>query len=90
MLPSFNLGAQGPAAVEGQDEQLIDLLVACRKADVSPWVFACLNDAGVVYDGRIVVDGAFRTSDPNIYAAGTAAKLSRRYGLNVHFEHYNR
>jgi hypothetical protein len=36
-----------------------------------------------------VVDGAFRTSDPQIYAAGTAAKLSRQYGKHVFYEHYN-
>ena len=68
---------------------LVDLVVGCRPHDVSPWVFSSLNDSGIVYDGRIVVNGAFRTSDANIYAAGTAAKLSRRYGHRVSFESYN-
>ena len=68
---------------------LVDLVIGCRPHDVSPWVFSSLNDSGIVYDGRIVVDGAFRTNDPNIYAAGTVAKLSRRYGHRVSFENYN-
>jgi hypothetical protein len=74
---------------EESQEIVIDLLVGCRQPNVSPWVFSCLNDAGIVFDGRIVVDGAFRTSDSNIYAAGTSAKLSRRYGRDVRYEHYN-
>ena len=68
---------------------LVDLVVGCRPHDVSPWVFSSLNDAGIVYDGRIVVDGAFRSSNSSIYAAGTAAKLSRRFGHRVGFESYN-
>jgi len=72
------------------EETLVDLVVGCRPHDVSPWVFSSLNDAGIVCDGRVVVDGAFRTTDHHIYASGTVAKLSRRYGHRVYFEHYNR
>ena len=78
---------QGP---EDKEDLPVDIFVGCRPRDVSPWVFSSLNDAGIVYDGRIVVDGAFRSSDASIYAAGTAAKLSRRYGHRVQYEHYNR
>lgn len=79
--------AQGP---EDKEDLPVDVIVGCRPRDVSPWVFSSLNDAGIVYDGRIVVDGAFRSSDASIYAAGTVAKLSRRYGHRVQYEHYNR
>lgn len=57
-----------------------DFLVACDEGDVDPTIFGCLNDAGIVYDGAVVVDAAFRTNDPNIYATGSLAKFSRRYG----------
>ncbi len=71
-------------------EQLpVDLVVGCQPHKASRTVFMCLNNAGVVYDGRVVVDNCFRTSDPQIYAAGTVAKLSRRFGRNINFEHYN-
>lgn len=55
-------------STQNNAEMAIDLLVSCRPPDVSPWVFACLNDAGIVYDGRVVVDAGFRTSDGAIYA----------------------
>ena len=37
------------------------------------------TQSNLVCDGRLVVDAAFRTTDPHILAAGTAAKFSRRY-----------
>ena len=67
-----------------------DLLVTCDKPEVDPAVFYALNDASVVYDGRLVVDHEFRTNDADIYSAGTLAKFSRR---NAHaalpMENYN-
>lgn len=66
----------------------MDLVVGCEPPSVSRSLFTCLNDASLVFDGRLVVDGAFRTNDPAIYAGGSLAKLSRRYG-GTHLEHYN-
>ena len=60
-----------------------DFLVACDEGDVDPAIFRCLNDAGIVYDGHVVIDAAFRTNDPNVYATGSIAKFSRRYGKGV-------
>ena len=57
-----------------------EVLVCCAKADVDPDVFAAINESGLVYDGRLVIDGRFRTADPQIYAAGTLTKHSRRFG----------
>ena len=67
----------------------VDLLVGCRPPQVSKVAFLCLNNSSIVYDGRVVVDTQFRSSDPTVYAAGSVAKLSRRYGRDVHFQHYN-
>ena len=41
--------------------------------------FKAMNDACLVYDGRLVIDRAFHTNDPSIYAAGPLTKYSRRY-----------
>jgi adenylate kinase family enzyme len=57
-----------------------EVLVCAAKEDVDPDVFAAINECGLVYDGRLVVDGRFRTADPAVYAAGTLTKHSRRFG----------
>ena len=65
-----------------KDEAEFQVLVCCAKVDVDQDVFAAINESGLVYDGRLVVDGRFRTADPAIYAAGTLTKHSRRFGRN--------
>lgn len=40
--------------------------------------FRAINDACLVFDGRLVIDRTFRTNDPSIYAAGPLTKYSRR------------
>jgi NADH dehydrogenase FAD-containing subunit len=34
--------------------------------------------AGVIYDGRVIVDGFFQTNDNSIFATGSVAKFSRK------------
>nr|XP_015210027.1 PREDICTED: cilia- and flagella-associated protein 61 isoform X1 [Lepisosteus oculatus] len=41
--------------------------------------FKAINDAFLVYDGRLVIDTTFHTSDPTIRAAGPLTKFARRY-----------
>ncbi|XP_073672676.1 cilia- and flagella-associated protein 61 [Garra rufa] len=41
--------------------------------------FKAINDACLVFDGRLVIDSTFHTNDPFIYAAGPLTKYSRRY-----------
>lgn len=57
------------------------LLVLADEAKVPHDFFTAVNDCGLVYDFRVVVDSAFRTSDPAIFAGGACAKFSRRYGM---------
>lgn len=38
--------------------------------------YSCFN---LLFSGRLVIDHNCRTNDPNIYAAGTLTKYSRRY-----------
>lgn len=77
-----------PADPGPREELQVDLFVGCEPPGVSRALFTCLNDASIVFDGRVVVDGALRTNDKNIYAAGTLAKLSRRFG-GVSLENHN-
>lgn len=41
--------------------------------------FKAINDARLVFDGRLVIDTKFCTNDVSIKAAGPLTKYSRRY-----------
>lgn len=55
------------------------LLICANSRDVSPYFFKAVNDCGIVYDGRLVVDHRFIATDPAVYGGASVAKLSRRY-----------
>jgi hypothetical protein len=38
-----------------------------------------INDACLVYDGKLVIDAAFHTNDVSIRGAGTITKFQRKY-----------
>ncbi|KAL0278430.1 UNVERIFIED_CONTAM: hypothetical protein PYX00_000254 [Menopon gallinae] len=46
---------------------------------VSDVNFHACNKAGLVYDGRLIIDKDFQTNDEHIFAAGPFTKYSRRY-----------
>jgi thioredoxin reductase len=60
------------------------LMVMTDSKDVDIHLFECINGASLVYDGRLVVDGSFRTNDPSIYAAGTIARFTRNLATVNH------
>lgn len=41
--------------------------------------FAAVNNACLVYDGKLVIDASFHTNDVAIRAAGPLTKFQRRY-----------
>lgn len=53
---------------------------------VSQRTFNAINNAGLVFDGRLVIEPDCRTNDPCIYAAGTCTKYSRKYYAE-HMQH---
>ncbi|KAF5296312.1 hypothetical protein FQA39_LY12529 [Lamprigera yunnana] len=46
---------------------------------VSPKTFMAIINAGLVFDGALVIGPDCKTNDPYIYGAGTLTKYSRRY-----------
>ncbi|KAG9283109.1 cilia- and flagella-associated protein 61 isoform X1 [Astyanax mexicanus] len=50
---------------------------SCKGVDFD--AFKAINDACLVFDGRLVIDTAFHTNDCAIRAAGPLTKYSRRY-----------
>ncbi|XP_030755200.1 cilia- and flagella-associated protein 61-like [Sitophilus oryzae] len=58
---------------------------------ISPKVYQVINQAGLVFDGRLVVDNYSKTNDERIYGAGTLTKYSRKYfAANVVHKFFNR
>jgi hypothetical protein len=60
-----------------------DLLLLCDTRNADPFVFRAVNETGLVYDGRLVVDAGFRTADSRIFAGGPLAKFSRSFRNNT-------
>jgi len=54
------------------------MLVCCSEGDIDVDAFNAVNDQSLVYDGRLVVDGRFRTNDHCIFAAGPVVKHQRK------------
>ncbi|KAI6661590.1 hypothetical protein LOD99_13463 [Oopsacas minuta] len=78
----------------GEDKEKLSfgytLFVYLYNKDVDVCAFKAMNDACLVYDGRLVIDRAFHTNDPAVYAAGPLTKFSRRYYCNPwRLKHYN-
>ena len=54
------------------------MVVASSEWKVCQCIERAAEQGDLVSDGRLVVDAAFRTNDPTVFAAGTGAKFSRR------------
>ncbi|WIA39160.1 hypothetical protein OEZ86_005287 [Tetradesmus obliquus] len=81
LLPTQD-GARAVADLQacnaGPVQQLeLDLLVGCGRRGPSAAVARCLGSAGLVWDGRLVVDAGYKSSDAAVMGAGPAAKFSR-------------
>lgn len=55
------------------------VLITCGHKDVDQDVFKSIHDNGLVYNGRLIVDKSFKTTDPSIFAAGSLCEFSNRY-----------
>ncbi|RLN59957.1 hypothetical protein BBJ28_00003590 [Nothophytophthora sp. Chile5] len=64
-------------------------LLCCQHNDADADVFRAVNESGLVYDGRLVVDGHMRTTDAHVLAAGSLCRFSRRFIAAKLHEHYS-
>lgn len=55
------------------------LFLYADEKSVKPATFEAIDDACLVYDGRLVIDKHFQTSDSDIYAAGSLTKYASSY-----------
>jgi hypothetical protein len=70
------------------------VLITCGHKDVDQDVFKSIHDNGLVYNGRLIVDKSFKTTDPSIFAAGSLCEFSNRYmalaqGRSLRMDRYN-
>ncbi|KAI5070214.1 hypothetical protein GOP47_0014557 [Adiantum capillus-veneris] len=70
-------------------KQPCKLLVACTQPHVDQTLFRAIRKEGLVFNGRIVVDGNFQTNDPSIFACGSSAMFSRQCGKHLIHELFN-
>eukprot|EP00927_Polykrikos_kofoidii_P026521 TRINITY_DN23591_c0_g1_i1.p1 TRINITY_DN23591_c0_g1~~TRINITY_DN23591_c0_g1_i1.p1 ORF type:complete len:1577 (+),score=347.68 TRINITY_DN23591_c0_g1_i1:82-4731(+) len=74
-LEDFGINANG----------LRQKLLACRiiitadSVNVDPDIFNSVHGNGLVYDGRLIVDHNFKTTDDAIFGAGRLCEFSRRF-----------
>jgi len=69
-------------------KEIAKLLVVSDEPNIDADVFQAVNGCGLVYDGRLVVDLRFCTTDPAIYAGGSLCKFSRRYRNALTLENF--
>eukprot|EP00742_Colponemidia_sp_Colp-10_P005991 GILJ01006412.1.p1 GENE.GILJ01006412.1~~GILJ01006412.1.p1 ORF type:complete len:1622 (+),score=306.28 GILJ01006412.1:470-4867(+) len=70
------------------------LLITAGIPNVDFDVFYAVHENGLVYDGRLVVDSKFKTTDASIFAGGSLCQFSRRYkkslqGRAARLDRYN-
>lgn len=65
------------------------MFVYCHGKDIDAQVLSALNKRSIVFDGRVIVENNYRTTDRHIYAAGPVAMFSRRFGPSQDFDVYS-
>jgi hypothetical protein len=70
------------------------VLISAGHKDVDDDVFNAIHNNGLVYNGRLIVDKNFQTTDPSIFAAGPLCEFSGRYkaiaqGRPLRMDRYN-
>ena len=96
MLGEGEGGVHIPKRKRKKNELPIDCkaMITARHRNVDPDVFNSIHNNGLVYNGRLIVDKNFQTTDPSIFAAGALCEFSGRYAAisqirSIRFDKYN-
>ena len=70
------------------------VIVTAGASDIDQKVFSTIHDNGLVFNGRIIVNHQFLTTDANIFAAGSLCEFSQQYkqlapGRCLRMDRYN-
>lgn len=55
------------------------IVISADSVNVDPDIFNSVHGNGLVYDGRLIVDHNFKTTDEAIFGAGSLCEFSRRF-----------
>ncbi|RHY31057.1 hypothetical protein DYB32_003803 [Aphanomyces invadans] len=88
---STSMGATPSPRRELPHQTLVpcEVLLCCTYDDADYDAFRAINECGLVYDGRLVVNSRFQTTDPFIYAGGSLCRFSRRFPQALCQQHYS-
>ena len=92
-LDGESIEGDGENKSQNQEEQVVlkkkrkknELELQCRvlitagHKDVDGDVFNSIHNNGLVYNGRLIVDKNFQTTDQSIFSAGPLCEFSGRY-----------
>ncbi|KEG08579.1 hypothetical protein DQ04_06871000 [Trypanosoma grayi] len=83
-------GNAGPSGgVSSSVELGCSLIVCCEDKDIDGHILSTLTRRSIVFDGRVIVEANYRTTDKRVYAAGPVAMFTRRYGTTPNFDDFN-
>jgi hypothetical protein len=79
------------SSVMGPKEEFIECcaLICCSNLQCDLDMFTAINECGLVFDGGLVVNEHFRTTDSHIYAAGSFTRYSRKFRGEVDHDRIN-
>jgi hypothetical protein len=66
------------------------IIITADSVNVDPDIFNSVHGNGLVYDGRLIVDHTFNTTDEAIFGAGSLCEFSRRFQRKNAAERYLR
>jgi hypothetical protein len=55
------------------------IFVGCSQLDIEDKIFDTIQENGLVYNGRLIVQNNFQTTDPDIFACGKIVEFSQIY-----------
>jgi hypothetical protein len=83
-----------PRRKKNETEVDCRVLITAGHRDVDQDVFLSIHNNGLVYNGRLIVEKSFQTTDPSIFAAGSLCEFTGRYkpiaqGRSLRMDRYN-